>query len=195
MIDLRYPIGRFQRPEAVSESDRQQAVEAIAVLPAQMRAAVSGWNAEQLDTSYRPEGWTVRQVLHHVPESHMNSYIRFKLALTEDEPLIKPYDEDAWARLPDATTAPVDLSLNLLDTLHQRWVLLLRSMSAEQWSRTFRHPEIGLVRLDVNAMLYAWHGKHHLAHVTGLRDRMCVVATTLSATLHSRRDERRVCME
>jgi hypothetical protein len=171
MIDLRYPIGRFQRPEVVSESDRQNAVESIAGLPAQMRAAVSGWKTDQLDTPYRPDGWTVRQLLHHVPESHMNSYIRFKLALTEDEPLIKPYDEDAWARLPDATTAPVDLSLDLLDTLHQRWVLLLRSMTAEQWNRTFRHPEVGVVRLDVNALLYSWHGKHHLAHIKSLRDR------------------------
>ena len=101
----------------------------------------------------------------------MNSYIRCKLALTEDEPTIKPYDEDAWAHLPDATTTPVDLSLNLLDTLHQRWIFLLRSMSAEQWSRTFRHPEMGVVRLDANVMLYSWHGKHHLAHITGLRDR------------------------
>jgi hypothetical protein len=172
MTDLRYPVGRFQRPELVTEAERNEAIDRIAALPAQMRFAVEGWNAEQLDTPYRPHGWTVRQLLHHVPESHMNSYIRFKLALTENEPTIKPYDEAAWANLPDATTAPVDLSLDLLDTLHQRWVLLLRSMSAEQWSRTFRHPEIGLVRLDVNAMLYAWHGKHHLAHITGLRDRM-----------------------
>ena len=114
-------------------------IEEIGALPAQMRAAVSGWSPEQFDTPYRPDGWTVRQLLHHVPESHMNSYIRCKLALTEDEPTIKPYDEDAWADLPDATTAPVDLSLDLLDTLHQRWVFLLRSMTAEQWSRTFRH--------------------------------------------------------
>ena len=172
MTDLRYPVGRFQRPELVTEAQRDDSVEAIAALPAQMRAAVKGWTAEQIDTPYRPDGWTVRQLLHHVPESHMNSYIRFKLALTEDEPTIKPYDEDAWAHLSDATTAPVDVSLDLLDTLHQRWVLLLRSMTAEQWSRTFRHPDAGVLRLDINAMLYAWHGKHHLAHITGLRDRM-----------------------
>jgi hypothetical protein len=172
MSDLRYPIGRFQRPEVVTEAQRNQAIEAIAALPADMRAAVKGWTTEQIDTPYRPDGWTVRQLLHHVPESHMNSYIRFKLALTEEEPTIKPYDEDAWAHLTDATTAPVDVSLDLLDTLHQRWVLLLRSMSAGQWSRTFRHPDAGVLRLDVNAMLYAWHGKHHLAHITGLRDRM-----------------------
>lgn len=172
MTDLRFPIGRFQPTELVTEAERSEAIDRIAALPAQMRFVVKGWNAEQLDTPYRPDGWTVRQLLHHVPESHMNSYIRFKLALTENEPTIKSYDEAAWANLPDATTAPVDLSLDLLDTLHQRWVLLLRSMSAEQWSRNFRHPENGLVRLDVNAMLYAWHGKHHLAHVTGLRDRM-----------------------
>jgi hypothetical protein len=172
MSDLRYPIGCFQRPEVVTEAQRNQAIEAIAALPADMRAAVKGWTTEQIDTPYRPDGWTVRQLLHHVPESHMNSYIRFKLALTEEEPTIKPYDEDAWAHLTDATTAPVDVSLDLLDTLHQRWVLLLRSMSAGQWSRTFRHPDAGVLRLDVNAMLYAWHGKHHLAHITGLRDRM-----------------------
>jgi hypothetical protein len=172
MTDLRYPIGRFQRPEPVSDAQRIDSIEAIAALPAQMRAAVKGWTEEQIDTPYRPDGWTVRQLLHHVPESHMNSYIRFKLALTEVEPTIKPYDEDEWAHLADATTAPVDVALDLLDALHRRWVLLLRSMTAEQWSRTFRHPDAGVLRLDVNAMLYAWHGKHHLAHVTGLRDRM-----------------------
>jgi hypothetical protein len=172
MTDLRYPIGRFRAPAIVTEGDRNNAIDAIAALPSQMRAAVQGWTAGRLDTPYRPDGWTVRQVLHHVPESHMNSYIRCKLALTEDEPTIKPYDEDAWAHLPDATTAPVDLSLDLLDTLHQRWVFLLRSIRDEEWNRTFRHPESGVVRLDMNVMLYAWHGKHHLAHITGLRDRM-----------------------
>jgi hypothetical protein len=111
-------------------------------------------------------------VIHHVPESHMNSYIRFKLALTENEPLVKAYDETAWANLPDATNAPVDLSLDLLDTLHQRWVNVLRQITPEQWKRTFRHPEDGIVRLDLNALIYAWHGNHHLAHITGLRDRM-----------------------
>ena len=170
--DLRYPIGKSDMKTPLAAGERAQRIDFIAALPAQLRKAVSGLTDAQLDTPYRPGGWTVRQLLHHVPESHMNSYIRFKLALTEEEPTIKPYDEDAWAHLTDATTAPVDVSLDLLDTLHQRWVLLLRSMSAGQWSRTFRHPDAGVLRLDVNAMLYAWHGKHHLTHITGLRDRM-----------------------
>jgi hypothetical protein len=172
MTDLRYPIGRFRAPEIVTESDRNKAVDEIAALPAQMRAAVREWTPKQLDTPYRPDGWTVRQVIHHVPESHMNSYIRFKLALTENEPTVKAYDETAWANLPDATTAPVDVSLDLLDALHQRWVNVLRQITPSQWKRTFRHPEDGIVRLDMNSLIYAWHGKHHLAHITGLRDRM-----------------------
>lgn len=169
--DLRYPIGRFQRPASVSETERNAAIDAIAALPLQLRAAVQGWTDPQFDTPYRPDGWTVRQLLHHIPESHMNSFVRCKLALTEAEPVIKPYDEAAWANLPDATTAPVDLSLSLLDFLHQRWVLLLRSLDAVQWKRAFRHPDLGLMPLDVNVALYAWHGRHHLAHITQLRDR------------------------
>ena len=137
-----------------------------------MRAAVAGLNDEQLNTEYRPEGWTVRQVVHHVPESHLNSYLRFKLALTEEEPVIKPYFEDRWAKLDDALNAPVELSLNLLDTLHQRWVWFLRSLKPSDFQRTFRHPELGVVSLDKNVALYAWHGRHHVAHITSLRERM-----------------------
>jgi hypothetical protein len=170
--DLRYPIGRFRRPESVSESERNSAIEAIAALPGEFRNAVNGWTDEQLDTPYRPDGWTVRQVVHHVPDSHMNSYVRFRLALTESEPTIKPYDEHAWAALADAKSAPVEPSLELLDGLHRRWVLLLRSLSPQEWSRTFHHPDIGAMPLDINLALYKWHGMHHLAHITRLRDRM-----------------------
>ena len=172
MIDLSYPIGRFQRPESISQDDLAAAIEAMAVLPAQLRATVNGWTNEQLDTPYRPDGWTVRQVIHHLPDSHINSYVRYRLALTESQPTIKPYDEDAWAHLPDAQSAPVDLSLALLDALHRRWVVLLRSLKAEQWACTCQHPENGTVRLDMTLLIYAWHGRHHLAHITRLRDRM-----------------------
>ena len=170
--DLRYPIGRFERRESISEADFRTAVAEIEALPKLLRAAVDGWNDEQLDTPYRPGGWTVRQLLHHIPDSHMNSYVRYRLALTEDEPVIKPYREAAWAELEDARTAPVKISLQLLEALHDRWVRLLRSLTAEQRARTFRHPEIGLLRLDVNSALYAWHGRHHLAHITRVRERM-----------------------
>ena len=137
-----------------------------------MRAAVAGLTPEQLDTPYRPGGWTVRQVVHHVPDSHINSYVRFKLALTEEEPTIKPYDEARWAKLADTATTPVEVSLTLLDSLHSRWVPLLQSLTEADFARQFRHPELGMVRLDRNLALYAWHGKHHVAHITSLRERM-----------------------
>jgi len=136
-----------------------------------LRAALSGLSEEQLATPYRPGGWTLRQLAHHVPDSHMNSYVRFRLALTEDEPTIKPYLEDKWAELSDAQSAPVELSLSLLDALHARWILLLRSIADDGWQRTFRHPELGLMTLEKNLALYAWHGRHHVAHVTSLRER------------------------
>jgi hypothetical protein len=137
-----------------------------------MRAAVQGLSPQQLDTRYRPQGWTVRQVVHHVPDSHMNAYIRFKLALTETEPTIKPYEQQLWAELADSRETPVETSLILLECLHQRWVLLLKRIADAGWQRTFRHPELGIVRLDTNLALYAWHGRHHVAHITGLRERM-----------------------
>jgi hypothetical protein len=137
-----------------------------------LRAAVAGLTPQQLDTPYRPEGWSVRQVVHHVPESHMNAYIRFKLALTEDEPTVKPYDEAAWAKLPDVPGTPIETSLTLLEALHDRWVRVLRLLDDNSFKRTFHHPEIGVVTLERNLALYAWHGKHHAAHVTSLRDRM-----------------------
>jgi uncharacterized damage-inducible protein DinB len=137
-----------------------------------MRAAVAGLTPERFDTPYRPGGWTVRQVVHHVPDSHMNAYVRFKLALTENEPTIKPYEEAAWAELADSASTPVDVSLTLLETLHDRWVRLLRSMTEADFARKFRHPQLGVVPLDKNLALYAWHGKHHVAHITSLRQRM-----------------------
>jgi len=157
---------------AVGDERRREWIEAIAQTPEKLRAAVAGLSPEQIDTPYRPGGWTVRQVVHHVPDSHLNAYTRFKLALTEQEPAIKTYDEKQWAELEDARTAPLDISLALLDTLHRRWILSLRSLRAADYARTFRHPEIGVVDLDKYLALYAWHGRHHVAHITSLRERM-----------------------
>ncbi len=172
MEDLRYPIGKFRFEGPLSEAQKSQFVDDIAQAPGHLRNAVKGLSAAQLDTPYRPEGWTVRQVAHHVPDSHLNAYTRFKLALTEDEPTIKPYAEDRWAKLGDVAATPVEVSLALLESLHDRWVRLLRSLKPEEWKRSFRHPELGTVSLEKNLALYAWHGKHHVAHVTRLRDRM-----------------------
>jgi DinB superfamily len=137
-----------------------------------LRAAIAGRDEAQLDTPYRDGGWTVRQVVHHVPESHMNAYIRFKLALTENEPTVKPYNEAAWAETADVSETPIDVSLALLDNLHKRWVILLQSLSDADFAKQFRHPDLGLVTLEKNLALYAWHGKHHVAHITSLRERM-----------------------
>jgi len=171
-MDLQYPIGRFAWSGPNSESDRKRYMDEIEQAPGRMRAAVAGLSDAQLDTPYRPGGWTVRQVVHHMPDSHMNSYVRFRLALTEKEPTIKPYDESQWAELTDARTAPIEMSLVLLESLHARWTLLLRSLKSEDFGREFLHPELGRVSLDRNLALYAWHGQHHVAHITGLRDRM-----------------------
>lgn len=170
--DLRYPIGKFQFPAAVSAADRQLFIEQIAEAPANLRAALEGLTQEQLDTPYRPGGWTVRQVVHHVPDSHMNSYLRFRWALTEIDPPVKGYDEARWAELTDARTGPVDMSLTLLDAIHVRWTALLRTLSEDDLARTFRHSELGSLRLDKVLALYAWHGRHHAAHITALRHRM-----------------------
>jgi hypothetical protein len=169
MTDLRFPIGKFEWPASVSAPERAALIEKVAAAPAHLRAAASGLAADQLDTPYREGGWTVRQVVHHVPDSHMNSYIRFKLALTEDEPAIKPYDEAAWARLSDSVRTPIETSLCMMVCLHARWVELMRGMGESDWSRRFRHPELGPVRLDQNLALYAWHGAHHVEHIRGLR--------------------------
>lgn len=171
MEDLRYPIGKFSYAGPLTADQRQAFLNDVAQAPAKLRAAVSGLSDTQLNTSYRPGGWTVRQVVHHVPDSHMNSYVRFKLALTEDAPTIKPYAEDRWAELADIQTTPVEVSLALLDSLHDRWVRLLHSITPEGWQRTFRHPELGPMTLDKTLALYAWHGKHHVAHITALRKR------------------------
>jgi uncharacterized damage-inducible protein DinB len=172
MSDLRYPIGKFSFEGTPTDEQKARFLDDIEQTPARLRAAVAGLSDKQLDTPYRDGGWTVRQVVHHVPDSHMNSYIRFKLAMTEQEPTIRTYQENLWAELPEAKTAPVEISLTLLDTLHRRWVLFLRGLKPEDWKRTFRHPELGLMTLEKNLALYAWHGKHHVAHVTGLRERM-----------------------
>jgi uncharacterized damage-inducible protein DinB len=171
MNDLRFPVGKFSYDGPPTDEQKQAFLAEIARTPAHLRAAVKGLSEAQLDTPYRPEGWTVRQVVHHVPDSHMNSYVRFKLALTEDEPTIKPYAEDRWAELADSK-APIDVSLTMLDSLHDRWVRLLRSLTAEEWQRTFRHPEMGPMTLEKTLALYAWHGRHHVAHITELRKRM-----------------------
>jgi len=171
-MDLRYPIGRFKFEESITEEQRRRFIDQIEGTPAELRSAVQGLSPEQLDTPYRPGGWTVRQVVHHLPDSHLNSYTRFKLALTEDEPTIKPYHEDRWAELEDSLNAPIEMSLMLLEALHRRWVLLLRSLSPPEFARTFKHPELGVVSLDKNISLYAWHGRHHVAHITSLRERM-----------------------
>ncbi|HEX4135688.1 MAG TPA: putative metal-dependent hydrolase [Bryobacteraceae bacterium] len=161
-----YPIGKFHAPDSVTPEDRVRYIEAIASAPGRLRSLVLGMSASQLDTPYREGGWTARQVVHHVPESHMNAYIRFKLALTETDPVIKPYDEAAWAQLGDIALTPVETSLVLLESLHQRWVILMRAMSNEDWQRRYIHPEYGRTRtLEYTLALYAWHCDHHIAHV------------------------------
>ena len=170
--DLRYPIGTYTAPEEIDASRRAVWIDDIAHAPAALRAAVSGLSPEQLDTPYRSGGWTVRQLAHHVPDSHLNAYVRFKLALTEPEPTIKPYDQASWVELPDTARTPVEVSLRLLESLHERWVTLLRAMTESDFRRGYRHPELGrLVPLGEALGTYAWHGKHHVAHVTGLRER------------------------
>ena len=172
MTDPRYPIGKFAFAGPPDEQQREKLIEDIEQTPAALRAAVKGLTPQQVETPYRDGGWTVRQVVHHVPESHMNAYIRFKLALTEDEPTIKPYLEDRWATLPDVQSTPVEVSLTLLDSLHDRWVRLLQSLQPDEWKRTFLHPELGTMALGKNLALYSWHGRHHVAHITELRKRM-----------------------
>ena len=171
MTDPRYPIGVFRPPESITDQALFTAIDQIAALPSEFRTVIKGLSDQQLDTPYRDGGWTVRQVVHHVADSHINSYVRFRLALTEDEPGIKPYDEKAWAELIDSRHAEPGLSLDLLDCLHRRWTMLLRSFGPREWGRTFRHPERGTVRLDITTLLYAWHGRHHTAHVRTLRER------------------------
>ena len=169
MSDLRFPIGRFQIPVEFTDDLRKQHIQAIAKLPQQLADAIEGLSDQQLDTPYREGGWTVRQVVHHLADSHLNSYTRFRLALTEETPTIRPYDEKKWAELDDAKHASVSASLAILDGLHARWSSLLHSFSAGDWQKSFDHPETGMMSLDVATALYAWHGQHHTAHITTLR--------------------------
>lgn len=169
-MDLRYPIGPFEAPESVTPEHVTAWVDEIAAFPARLRAVVEPLGEEQLDTPYRPDGWTVRQVVHHLADSHLNSLVRFKWGLTEERPTIKAYYEERWAELADYA-APIELSLAWLDALHARWVTLLRALDSDQLAREFVHPDSGPVRLDVNIGVYAWHGRHHLAHVTSLIER------------------------
>ncbi|HLI35068.1 MAG TPA: bacillithiol transferase BstA [Terriglobia bacterium] len=170
--DLRYPIGRRQFEGPATFAQREHWITEIEEAPARLGAAVSGLSEAQLDTPYREGGWTVRQVVHHLADSHMNAYIRTRLALTENDPAIKTYNQERWAELADARTAPIDLSLNLFQGLHARWVLLLRSLGADDFARAVMHPERGRMTLDQSLALYAWHGRHHVAHITSLRERM-----------------------
>jgi uncharacterized damage-inducible protein DinB len=170
--DLRYPIGKYQRPGELTADQRLEFIAAIADTPERLLSALKDLSADRLDTPYRPEGWTVRQVVHHLPDSHMNAYVRMKLALTEDEPTIKTYDEARWAELFDGKRLPISSSLDLLETLHKRWVLMLKSLAPEDWARKFRHPDHEKpMSIDDSLALYAWHGKHHVAHITSLRER------------------------
>jgi len=169
-MDLRYPIGKFTLPSTITPDLRTGAIDVIAALPARMRDAVRGLSESQLDTPYRPGGWTVRQVVHHVPDSHLNAYVRVKLALTEDNPTIKPYDQNAFATLADQRL-PIEISLSLLDGLHARWVAVWKAMTSDQFTRRLYHPEIGAITVDYLLQHYDWHSRHHVAHITRLRER------------------------
>jgi hypothetical protein len=168
-MDPRYPIGKLEIPAAVTPALRQSAIETISQTPAKFRAAVKGLNDAQLDTPYREGGWTVRQLVHHLPDSHVNAYVRLKLALTESAPTIKPYAEEKWAQLDDSRSTPIEVSLALLESLHTRWVLLLRALTPEDFARKLVHPDHGEKNVDWLLFVYAWHGPHHTAHVTELR--------------------------
>jgi len=170
-MDLRYPIGRADWNKEVEPGEIPGLIGEIAGAASLYRDAVRGLDDAQLDTPYRPEGWTVRQTVHHVADSHMNAYIRLRLALTEENPAIRAYEEKAWAELADARTAPVEWSLQLLESMHVRWAALLKSMREADFARTFQHPQLGPVRLDRQLAVYAWHCRHHAAHITGLRQR------------------------
>ncbi len=169
--DPRYPIGRWSRPEKIDAQMREEALQQLGELPQDLRRAVRRLDDDRLDTPYRSGGWTVRQLVHHIADSHMNCYVRVRLGLTENAPTIKPYDEGAWAKLHDSEEAPVAWSLDLLEALHARWLMLLRSLSNAQWRRTFVHPDHGAMSIETVTHLYAWHSRHHVAHITALRAR------------------------
>lgn len=171
MEELRYPIGRYEKKTSVSPRDVAKWIDEIEALPTDLRAAVSGLTDDQLDTPYRDGGWTVRQLIHHIADSHLNAYIRFKLGLTEDTPSIKPYQQDDWAKLPDSEM-PIAVSLDMLESIHKRWVKVLKSMDGEQLNREIYQPEYDkIIVLKSFIGNYAWHGKHHLAHITNLKKR------------------------
>jgi hypothetical protein len=172
MPDPRYPIGPFEHRGPATPAQRAGWIADIVALPSLLRNAVAGLDDAQLDTPYRANGWTVRQVVHHLPDSHVNAYVRFKLTLTEDEPTIKPYDQARWAELPDGRTGPIAVSLGLVEGLHERWARVLQSLGPAEFARKLNHPELGALDLDFLTGMYAWHGKHHVAHITGLRKRM-----------------------
>jgi uncharacterized damage-inducible protein DinB len=172
MEALKYPVGRFDRSGTLSPDERTAMIDSIAAAPARLRQAVAGLDDAQLDTPYREGGWTVRQVVHHVPDSHANAYIRLRTALTETNPTIRPYAESEWAKLPDASSAPIGISLDFLEILHVRFVLLWRALGEEEFQRTFVHPDAGQMTVEHLLRLYEWHGRHHTAHITGLRERM-----------------------
>lgn len=169
MTDPRYPIGRYEVPVEPTPESRAVLIQQIADAPRHLRAAVSGLTEAQLETPYREGGWTVRQVVHHLPDSHLNAYTRFKMAATEENPTVKPYAEARWAELPDARTAPIEISLALLQSLHLRWVEFLKSLEPAGFSRSFQNPESGPFSIDRALAMYAWHGRHHVAHVTALK--------------------------
>lgn len=168
---LRYPIGRFRSPKQLSPEERQEKRTILRLFPARLRSACQHLSDQQIDTPYRPGGWTIRQVVHHVVDSHLNAYVRFRWALTEDTPEIKVYEEKAWALLPDASTAPISLSLDLLHHLHERWLVLLEAMREEEYQKELIHPVSGNLNLDEMLSLYAWHSGHHWAHITELKKR------------------------
>ena len=171
MSDPRYPVGPFEPRNTLTPGERRKLIGEIGATPQRMRDAVRGLSEEQLNTPYRDGGWMVRQVVHHVPDSHMNAFIRVKLALTEEEPVIRPYQQEKWAMLPDVKLTPIETSLTLLDSLHERWMNLLTSMAPPDFQRKFTHPEHGLMTLDWLVAMYAWHGRHHVGHITSLRER------------------------
>jgi len=171
ILDLRYPIGRPSLAGEVSAEALQAAIEDLAALPEELAKALEGLDDAQLDTPYREGGWTVRQLVHHIADSHLNAYVRVRLALTEDNPTVTDYDENAWAEMADAKAAPVEWSLSLLTGLHARWVAMLKGLGPDQWRRTFVHPASGTRALDKTTLIYGWHSRHHVAHIMGLRMR------------------------
>jgi len=169
---LKYPIGRYQLEDSIDKASIDKWIKEIELLPQKLSDSVKGLSQDQLQTHYRPEGWTVQQLVHHIADSHMNAYIRFKLALTEDKPMIKPYNEKLWAELPDSNLVDINISLDLIKSLHIRWATILKQLSKEELNKEFLHPESGMKNIKETVSNYAWHGNHHLAHITSLKQRM-----------------------